>query len=192
MRLLMICVMVSALGLQSCQQQEVEEINILENSGFEQAQNGTPEEWDRRTDLPEGSSIYATSDVAYSGKRSLCIEVAADVPDESLSFSRQVVEDPPKTERIALTGVIRTENLAEGAVVSLVARSIANDGEVIGFSTTERTHTFTGTNNWTPVETRFAVPKNANHLEVWTLLTGGGTVWFDDVRLTQEIPVEED
>jgi hypothetical protein len=176
---------------QSCQKQEFDELNILKNSGFEEANDGVPGNWERRTELAEGSRIYTDTQVAYSGRNSLCIEVSSDQAGESLSFSLQVVDEIPSGARLSLTGVIKTENLAEGAVVSLVARSLDSDDQLKGFASTERTQTFTGTNDWTKVETRFLIPANTARLEIWTLLSGTGKVWFDDVQLIHEVPVEE-
>ena len=191
MRLCAICALLAVLALQSCQQQEFEEMNLIRNSGFEETDGLVPVVWERRSEIAEGSRIYADSD-AYSGTKSLCIEVLAEDAGQSLTYSSQFLSDFPTGTRLTLSGVIRTENLAEGSVVSLVARSLDDEGNLIGFSSSERTHPFTGTNNWTTAQTRFAVPDNAARLEVWTLLSGSGKVWFDDIELLHQSPKTAD
>jgi C-terminal processing protease CtpA/Prc len=119
---------------------------------------------------------------AYASKRRHRPRTVA-VPGETFASLWQAVDAAPyRGARIRLRGKLRTANHALGRLWLRVDR-----GDQRGFFDNMREHPTVGA-SWQPAEITGTVDADATRIVLGTIMSGGGTVWYDDLELAAEGP----
>jgi erythromycin esterase len=154
------------------------------NLGFDQWDNGAPAGWTVR---PAG--FKASRDCAEPAHCVLRLESTdAYVAGSFLPVSQRIGAGAAAGHRLTLSGRIRTDKV-EGGVAALWLRADAQSGPSLGLDNM-RNRAPSGTSAWAPFSVTIGVPRNAASIVLGVLLSGKGTAWFDDLKLSVDTSVD--
>jgi hypothetical protein len=125
-----------------------------------------------------GYTAAADSTVRHGGNRSLRLASERAGARGATAELFAPVEDV-HGRRVKLTGWIKTRDVTGGAGLLLRAEGSLEDTLFEDF----RRRAKKGTNEWTPLEVTLVVPHEAQRITIGVMITGTGTVWFDDLAL---------
>ena len=152
----------------------------VRNGGFEDLQKNQPSAWFIQPQSGYTSSV--DSMVRYSGARSFSISNATE-KSSFQSFSQTVPLNITGTKKIVIRAVLKTSGVAANASIWC---QVWNDTKQIDFSNLAMEgQVLNGTNDWKEYSVSFIVQPDAKRLVLGGLLSGTGTVWFDDFSVTQ-------
>ncbi|MFC0131099.1 hypothetical protein CR105_04570 [Massilia eurypsychrophila] len=137
------------------------------NLGFDQWKNGAPSGW-----VGTAAGFKASRDCAadQDGRCVLRIDSTDGYTAGSfLPLAQRIGLGAAAGRRLTLSGLIRTENVAGGAA-ALWLRADAPYG----------------TTGWSPFSVTIPVPRNASGIVLGVMLTGKGTAWFDQLKLSAD------
>ena len=152
----------------------------LVNGGFEEDADGNqlPDGWYAADLNAEGAgSIIWDGEVRHSGKQSAKLVYDAG---GRVAWLQTVAAEPGKTYE--LTAFVKADIADEAGVAALQLWFLDEMSGPIGKPITIAAHT-TKT-RWTKDSGQATAPPEARAVQVWCLLLGKGTAWFDDVALT--------
>jgi uncharacterized protein (TIGR03067 family) len=149
----------------------------LQNGGAEQAVDGEPVPWFAAQAPAEGLRMWRALDERYSGQASLAIANEHEYTQTVHNNWTQTIWDPPTGEIVQFCAQVKTR---DAEAVSLFAACIGESG----FLGVGRSPRLDGTRDWTRICTEsMPVPPETKSIVVRAILTGTGTVWFDDLSL---------
>jgi flagellar motor switch/type III secretory pathway protein FliN len=163
--------------------------NLLQNPSFETDDgNGKPAYWDSYVMSQEGS--YAKpDDVAAEGAKSVKLHNEREYLKEPFNNWSQIIVTGTAGKTLELKGAIKTDKATRAFVWlqcwkknPLALIQVAASGPVAG------------TADWTRVQAKAVVPKDADFVVVRCVLKGKGTASYDDLSLTEvaaEKPAEK-
>ena len=142
--------------------------------------NGEPKGWGIGSS--PAHTISADCESAREGKCALKIEGRPQATPGFLPLGQQMPPGDAGGHRLKLSGFIRTLDVKDGwaglwirvdasTQTSLSLENMAKDGP-------------RGTTDWQRFEINAPVPPNASNVAFGVLLSGSGTAWFDDLKLT--------
>jgi hypothetical protein len=169
--------------------------NLLSNPSFEEiAPDGHPAHWSPFV-MPQSGAFAEADPLARDGARAAMLHVPNFYEKEPANNWSQVVMADVAGQDLVLAGIIRTEAAGEAALwLQCFSREPAR---VVAAATSSATTVIAGTNEWTPVEIRLAVPTETEFVVVRCVIKGRGSAWFDALRLsiadtdTPELPAFE-
>ena len=151
----------------------VQRDNLLNNSGFEQHENGKPNGWSIKRDEP--TAITLDNIEKTEGKTSLKIN---HQEDKSYSYVQQRV-NVQSNSTYTLTGKIKTINVLPQSSGG-GARILIADENGSGIAASP---IFTGTIPWQAIKVEFETG-NRKVITIYPYLhKASGTVWYDDLKL---------
>ncbi|MDD5502264.1 MAG: hypothetical protein PHH26_02240 [Candidatus Thermoplasmatota archaeon] len=161
--------------------------NLLENPGFEEIDNGAPEEWFKACIASNGLSMYSDKFEKHGGARSACISNSYTYPE----YNGNVYNNWGQTmygakvligKSIIISGWIRTEKVtSDGAFLMLQCW----DNEYTTIFDQSTTSEAKGNSGWKYYKTSpMIVPQGTEMLLARAGLHGTGTAWFDDLKVT--------
>jgi hypothetical protein len=125
----------------------------------------------------DSSSFSFTLDASGPAEGAASFRVQR-VKREPWALVTQAVEDARlRGKRLRFSLAVRTEDVAEGAGIFMVAQSAG------GRSISHEKTLLKGTTPWTRQSLEFVVPEAAQLFEVGVTLQGPGSVWIDAARL---------
>lgn len=138
--------------------------------------DGWPDEWLRGDLLAEGKGTFGWDEnVAKDAQKSIKI----DYDGEGMIFWHQYFPIKPG-QKYDLIGFIKGQDLIDGYARFEIIFVDELGGQV---GLTARTPDHKGTTKWTRYETIFTPPEKAVAADVWCLIEGKGTAWFDEISL---------
>ncbi len=157
----------------------------IENSGFE-TQNDTiatlPSVWGFKS--IEGYKVFTDSNIKYKGQKSLKLECTDGSIKKFMGFSQVVEIDVPKLKKIAITVYIKTEGIVRYA--NVWCQIWDKNNEMIGFNSLQEQHVVIDkTNDWKKYSLEMILNTNCKKLCFGGILSGKGTVWFDQFSLEE-------
>ena len=158
--------------------------NVLPNPSFELDANadGQPDSW-RGGDWRTGSRVDWDTAVAHSGKRSVRIDCESDKQRGSFSIRVPVVPGPWNFE-----AWVRTDAMQAEAKKGPVARLIAVDSRNSQCGTFQAYGQTASNGEWQKVAVRFELPPGVKHINLDLFnFFAKGTVWWDDVSLSNDV-----
>ncbi len=166
--------LVSLLGIIILSARAQEDVTRF-NFGFEQLEDGRPEQWS--VGAMPGNSVSVDSMHVHSGKYSLCVESTGIARNfQMVAF---VLPDNYAGKKITLSGYIKTENVTDG-YAGLWMRI---DPRIAFENMYQRG--VTQTTDWERYEVSLLLkPDETEHIVVGGMLVGKGKVWFDDFSVT--------
>lgn len=165
----------SALGL------SLEPANLVVNADFERAfVSGAPADGWRESGHAPGVEQSAVRGPGLDGGAAESISVADDAPVTWYSCTQPLSGAAPGGE-YALSGWVRTVDVREGAGAYLSVGHFGVDGRRIGY--VDARPMLTGTSEWTRIVQAFRVPRDAVRTEVFLVMHGRGTAYFDRVQV---------
>lgn len=139
--------------------------------------DGWPDEWIRGNLLAEGQGTFGWDEnVAKDAQKSIRL----DYDGEGMIFWHQYFPVKPG-QKYDLIGFIKSQDLDGYARFEVIF--LDELGGQIGV--TARTPNHKRTTKWTRYETVFSPPKEAVTADIWCLVEGKGTAWFDEISLRQ-------
>ncbi|MDR2206544.1 MAG: carbohydrate binding domain-containing protein [Flavobacteriaceae bacterium] len=159
----------------------------VQNSGFENSANNDSNDWYvKKTENYEG---IIDTETGYQGKQSMRLTGKQDDLKTFMPFSQGVPLNLNKIQKIEISAYIKSENIRGDIGLWTQVRDAKN--EKIGFgNSTSQNRKVAVNKDWTKYSLEFVVDENAKKLIVGGLLSGSGTVWFDDFEI-KEIPFSE-
>lgn len=156
------------------------------NLGFDKWENGAPSGW-----IAASNGFKASSDCA-AGQDGRCV-LRLDSTDGYIAgtlfpVAQRIGLGAAAGHRLTLSGVIRTENLV-GGIAALWLRADAPAGPSLGFDNM-RNRAPSGTTGWSRFSVTISVPRNASGIVLGVMLTGKGTAWFDELKLSADQSVD--
>jgi hypothetical protein len=152
------------------------------NLGFDQWKNGAPSGW-----VGTAAGFKASRDCAadHDGRCVLRIDSTDGYTAGSfLPLAQRIGLGAAAGRRLTLSGLIRTENVAGGAA-ALWLRADAPAGSPLGFDNMRNRAPY-GTTGWSRFSVTIPVPRNASGIVLGVMLTGKGTAWFDQLKLSAD------
>lgn len=159
---------------------EARPVQVIADPGFEARPiEGYEGGWHNQAAGGEG----VTSEWLKEGGRggSPCVHVASSAGPDGLWIWRQHVADPPTLRRCRLSAWVKAADVQGNVIVCI--RCSAENGDLVGFGTTQGTCDTAGTCDWKEITCELVPPKGTARLEVLCFLAGTGECWFDDVTL---------
>lgn len=156
------------------------------NTGFEKISGKMPSGWYQVGILKPEVVFFTDSKVKYRGKHSIAIRVK-ELTERLKSFgppnwAQDIVKDIPRGKKIRLTARVMTKDVKGIAPIGV---QCWNESRIAAFGTTQYTFPMSGTSRWKEVSLEMEVPKDTVKIRILCMLSGTGTVWFDDVLLVQ-------
>lgn len=152
------------------------------NLGFEKWENGAPSGWGAKSD-----GFKASSDCA-AGQDGRCVlrldSTDGYKPGTFFPIAQRIGLGAAAGHQLTLSGMIRTENVV-GGIAALWLRADAPGGPPLGFDNM-RNRAPSGTTDWSPFSVTIPVPRNAAGIVFGVMLTGTGTAWFDQLKLSAD------
>lgn len=158
----------------------------ISNPGFEEIRSGEnspcPEDW-----LPcilngeGGGEFYLDDEISFEGDNSVRLEYDR----EGIIWLQQTVGVREGT-RYLLEGAIKGEDI-EGVAQMQMAFKDKEGIFIHDLRDLSGGSPFSGTFDWRKDETEFEAPENATAVDIRLMISGEGTVWFDDINF-QEVP----
>lgn len=145
--------------------------------GFERDKDkdGWPDNWIRGNLLAEGQGTFSWDENVFKdGHHSVRI----DYDGTGMIFWHQYYPVKPG-QKYDLIGFIKSQDLGGYARFEVVF--VDELGGQVGL--TARTPDHQGTTIWTRYETIFSPPEKAIAADIWCLVEGNGTAWFDEISL---------
>lgn len=161
-------------------QRLAEGINLVQNGGFEDPMGDDGAEGWVSNPGEGGHTLYCGRDrlARLAGLASFRVEAKPSAAGNEAGCVQRLA-GAPLSESILLEGYIRTEKVAEKAVLRLYLideQSGAMLAEV-------ETKPIPATSDWRLVQAEVRVPDHATAIVVAAVLQGGGQAWFDQVRV---------
>ncbi|WP_018627635.1 S41 family peptidase [Niabella aurantiaca] len=152
----------------------------VQNSGFETLQKDQPSGW--FSQFKNGYTLSPDSTVHYSGAWSF--KIANETEKGSFqSFSQSVPLNITGIRKVILSARFKTSEVAANASIWY---QVWNDTQQIDFSNLAmQGQVVNGTRDWKEYSISFAVQPDAKKLVLGGLLSGTGTVWFDDFSVKE-------
>lgn len=147
--------------------------------GFERDKDkdGWPDNWLRGNLLAEGRGTFSWDENVFKdGHHSARI----DYDGMGMIFWHQYYPVKPG-QKYDLIGLIKSQDLEGYARFEVIF--VDELGGQVGV--TARTPDHNGTTKWTRYETIFTPPEKAVAADIWCLIEGNGTAWFDELSLKQ-------
>ena len=139
--------------------------------------DGWPDNWLRGNLLAEGQGVFSwEKNIFKDGHHSARI----DYQGTGMIFWHQYYPVRPGRE-YDLIGFIKSQDLEGYSRFEVIF--VDKLGGQIGL--TVRTPDHQGTTKWTRYETIFTPPQKAVAADIWCLVEGNGTTWFDEISLKQ-------
>ncbi len=154
-----------------------EAVDLAPNPSFEVADGDLPAFWEPRTPTDARRDMIWADGVAHSGERSVSIFNHAGVSSR-WRFGHERDLGMTARSQVVLSAWVRTDAARAGAHLQLYA--IDARGEILR---QPMSPALTGTNDWTRVSVRMAVPDEPCYVMGYLGMRGPGQVWFDDVEL---------
>lgn len=152
----------------------------VRNSGFEVIENDQPSGWFSQS--RSGYTISSDSAVRYSGARSF--KIANETAEKSFqAFSQSVPLNITGTKKVIISAVFKTNEVTTNASIWC---QVWNDTKQIDFANlATQGQVVNGTNDWKEYSISFTVGPDAKQLVLGGLLSGTGTVWFDNFSVKE-------
>lgn len=122
------------------------------------------------------------STTAHTGSRAGFMRSKADSTTGWGTWMQSFDATPYSGKRMRFSAYVKTENLADH--VALWMRVDGSDGQLSFDNMGDRP--IRGTTDWTEYTITLDVPQEARGIALGVILTGAGSVWIDDVVLTEE------
>ncbi len=155
--------------------------NLLTNPSFEAMDGDAPVAWKSFVEPQAGAEASVDAKVCCDGDQSVRLHNPGTYATDPANNWSQNLTQALAGKTLILGGVIKTEQ-AGGAALWLQCWQ-REPWRVLSVATTSDEHPVTGTKDWTPVALKTQVPKDTDYVVVRCVIKGGGTVWFDDLRL---------
>jgi hypothetical protein len=145
---------------------------------------GAPPSWSYSGSTAD---YVATTDesVAHAGRGSGSIRSIAPHVDGAVELAQDIAPGgllwPYARRRVRLSAFVRTEGVTDGAFLWIRCDSSATSAGRNTRSWEKRSDTVTGTHGWEPIDVTVLLPSDLRRLTFGAALTGGGTIWIDDV-----------
>jgi erythromycin esterase len=156
------------------------------NLNFEKWENGAPSGW-----IAARDGFKASSDCA-AGQDGHCVlrldSTDGYKPGTFFPIAQRLGLGAAAGHQLTLSGMIRTENVVGGSA-ALWLRADAPAGPPLGFDNM-RNLAPSGTTGWSPFSVTIPVPRNATGIVFGVMLTGSGTAWFDQLKLSADQAVD--
>jgi hypothetical protein len=156
------------------------------NLNFEKWENGAPSGW-----IAARDGFKASSDCA-AGQDGHCVlrldSTDGYKPGTFFPIAQRLGLGAAAGHQLTLSGMIRTENVVGGSA-ALWLRADAPAGPPLGFDNM-RNLAPSGTTGWSPFSVTIPVPRNASGIVFGVMLTGSGTAWFDQLKLSADQAVD--
>ncbi|MBO9595613.1 MAG: hypothetical protein J7599_22110 [Niabella sp.] len=152
----------------------------VQNGGFENQQHNKPANWffQPRT----GFTVTMDTSIHYSGSQSFKISSETE-KNAFLSFSQPVPVNINGVKKIVITGLLKTDQVSSNASIWC---QVWNDTKQIDFSNLAmQGQQVNGTSDWKTYSLSFTVQPDTKKLILGGLLSGTGTVWFDDFSIKE-------
>jgi len=136
-------------------------------------------------------SVTLDAGVSYEGQRSLQLTAVPTAPDSTWGASEGVIDITPFAGGfLKIVAFVKTDQAGSAALWARVDG--VRDGKYVNWSAdTMADREIAGTTRWTEYELRIAAPEGATMLLLGTILRGRGTVWLDQVEITELGPDTE-
>lgn len=164
----------------------LERFNLVKNPGFEQG-NSMPEGWTCATDPPHPGIIAGFDEPGRAGfgRRCVRLQVPQGATRQWRGWHQSVAVQPQKT--YLLRAWIKSQDLVGSANVHvhlLTANgSLCRDGGISRIGPPIH-----GTADWTEMSGVFTLPADAATFEIHLTMDETGTLWHDELALTQIVP----
>jgi erythromycin esterase len=120
------------------------------------------------------------------GKPALYLAATPAESNLSAWIDTHVAAAAYRGKTIRLRGMLATSSVTIGSSMSVGAYG-SEIGKPLTAVARDPAPAMTGTNPWTPVDITFAVPQNAETIDVQFLLKGAGTAWVSDLSLSNAV-----
>jgi len=168
---------------------EVSSENLLKNPGFEQGNADRPDYWHLSLVEMEGARAVWDAEVSHQGQRAVMLANEKRYPREQYNNWSQNVLGIAEGREITVSGYITSEKVTEAALwIQCWAKT---KRELLGFATTATVFPVRGTADWSLREASLEVPEGTGIVTVRCVVSGTGTAWFDDIRLTEKVEPDE-
>lgn len=122
----------------------------------------------------------------HSGTHSVSIAINSGHPQDTIAYNwTRTFADFAIGNKYSISGWIKAKDLKRTAWI--VVQCWDADHKIIGFATSQRTHTVKGTTDWTQLKYDFTVPDGTIEVRVRAGISSpgnnGGKVWFDDIEV---------
>ena len=139
----------------------------------------------------EGARAVWDAEVSYQGQRAVMLANEKRYPREQYNNWSQNVLGIAEGREITVSGYITSEKVTEAALWIQCWAKAKRD--LLGFATTTTVFPVRGTTDWSLREASLEVPEGTGIVTVRCVVSGTGTAWVDDIRLTEKVEsVESD
>ncbi|MCD2424561.1 S41 family peptidase [Niabella pedocola] len=152
----------------------------VQNGGFENIQQDRPVSWFFQPQAGFTNTVDSTRH--YAGKRSF--KISNETEKKAFqSFSQMVPVTIDGIKKIVISALLKTDQVTNNASIWC---QVWDDTKQIDFSNLSlQGQPVSGTSNWKEYTLSFAVHPEAKKLVLGGLLSGTGTVWFDDFSIKE-------
>lgn len=158
------------------------DLNLIGNPGFETASGDRPARWDLYL-MPQDGAYARLDGPGHTDAFAASIHVPLPHPKNPVNNWSQNVIGEFGGKTLALKAYVKAQDVHEAGVWVQCWRR--RPLTLLDTATTERDIPVFGTVDWQLLETTVNVPVETDFLTVRCVLKGPGTVWFDDLSLTE-------
>ena len=152
----------------------------IQNSGFENSTNNSPDKWNVQN--VESYDWKIDSDKKYEGKNSFRIIGSAKDNKIFQPFSQKISIEEKGMRKIEISAYVKSENI--NGKINLWYQVFDKSGKKIKSGTTYTQPKPIITNSdWTKYTLEFIIDENVKSITIGGILSGSGTVWFDDFEI---------
>jgi len=159
---------------------------INKNPGFESILKNFPKYWYCVGMLKPEVEFKLDKKIKHSGKASASIRIrklTKRVKDFGPpNWAQDIMKNIPGGKKVRLTAYIRTREVVGIAPIGVQCWDMKSK-KIIKFGTTQFEFPISGTTGWKKVSFELMVPRKTSKIRILCMLSGTGTVWFDNVIL---------
>jgi len=161
----------------------------IKNQSFEKSENDLPKNWEiKKTD---SYSWKLDNNQSHKGKHSFQLTGISNDTKNFQPFSQVVAVSGKGLRKVEVSAYIKSENIKGN--LNLWTQVWNADKEKIGFgNSVSQNRKISVNQDWTKYSLEFTIDDDAKYLLIGGLLSGNGTVWFDDFEIKNiDFPKEE-
>lgn len=163
--------------------------NLIENPGFEAVSVGRPLFWHLLV-MPDAGARGGVDDkIVFEGRYSVMLHNPRPYEEEPYNNWSQNIIGDIRGKTLAVRGHIKTEGACEAAIWLQCWRNEPRG--MVHVASTGHPSPVRGTQDWTRVEMKVAVPTDVDFAVIRCVLQGAGTVWFDGIAVSELAQSEE-
>lgn len=157
--------------------------NLIVNGRIEDMDGDMPVGWAHREGAPDPVTFAVDDEIRLEVGSSLRItNTDESVAGNMANWRQQVDADGPG--RYSLSAVRKACGVSEEASIAICVQCRDADDDMIHFATSsQEADLHTGDRDWERIGVSFEAPEGTESLLLFVLISGEGTVWFDDVEL---------